>query len=74
MPPGSKRRQNDGNDERKPSAESKPTKRKPLRVKTYLGISVKTVETHRTNLLRKLRCANVAELIRYAFRNGLVDL
>jgi DNA-binding CsgD family transcriptional regulator len=32
------------------------------------------VETHRTNLMRKVHCNSVAELIRYAFRNGLVEL
>ena len=38
-----------------------------------LGISVKTVETHRTNLFRKLKVRSVAELVRYALRHGLVD-
>jgi DNA-binding CsgD family transcriptional regulator len=38
-----------------------------------LGISIKTVETHRTNLFRKLKVRSVAELVRYALRHGLVD-
>lgn len=39
-----------------------------------MGISVKTVETHRSNLLRKLKLHSIAELVRYALVHGLVDL
>jgi DNA-binding NarL/FixJ family response regulator len=39
-----------------------------------MGISVKTVDTHRTHLLRKLKLRSTVELVRYAFRHGLVDL
>ena len=39
-----------------------------------LGISVKTVDTHRSNLLRKLKVHSVAEVVRYAIRHGLVEL
>jgi DNA-binding NarL/FixJ family response regulator len=39
-----------------------------------MGISVKTVDTHRTHLLRKLKLRSAVELVRYAFRHGLVDL
>jgi DNA-binding NarL/FixJ family response regulator len=42
-------------------------------IATALGISVKTVETHRTNVMRKLRLRSVSELVRYAVRNGLVE-
>ncbi len=38
-----------------------------------LGISVKTVETHRTNLMRKLELHSITELVRYAIRLGLVE-
>ena len=38
-----------------------------------LGISVKTVESHRTNVMRKLRIRSVTQLVRYAVRNGLVQ-
>ena len=38
-----------------------------------LFISVKTVEWHRTNLMSKLRVHNVADLVRYAVRQGLVE-
>jgi len=42
-------------------------------VATILGISTKTAETHRSNLMRKLNCHSVAELVRYAIRNHLVE-
>ena len=35
-------------------------------------ISVKTVSTHRTNLLEKLGVSSTAELVLYAVRNGIV--
>lgn len=37
-----------------------------------LSISHRTVDTHRTNLMKKLQVRNIAGLIRYAFRHGLV--
>lgn len=39
-----------------------------------LGISVKTVETHRANIMNKLALRNLAELIRYALQKGLVKI
>ena len=36
-----------------------------------LHLSVKTVSTHKTHLLRKLGCANLAELVRYAIDQGI---
>jgi DNA-binding NarL/FixJ family response regulator len=38
-----------------------------------LGISVKTVETHRARIMSKLRLKSVAGLVRYAIRNHLVE-
>jgi DNA-binding NarL/FixJ family response regulator len=39
-----------------------------------LGISVKTVETHRAQLMERLDIYDVASLVRYAIRNGLAKL
>lgn len=38
-----------------------------------LGISVKTVDRHRTNLMQKLGLRSAVELIGYALREGLID-
>ena len=38
-----------------------------------LFISARTVDTHRTNLMRKLDVRNIAGLIRFAFKHQLVD-
>jgi DNA-binding NarL/FixJ family response regulator len=38
-----------------------------------LGLSEKTVETHRASLLRKLGMRDRVELVRYAIRRGLVE-
>ncbi len=38
-----------------------------------LFISQRTVDTHRRNLIQKLNAKNTAGLVRYAFRNGLVQ-
>jgi len=42
-------------------------------VATILGISIKTAETHRTNILRKLDLHSMSEVVRYAIRNNLID-
>jgi len=38
-----------------------------------LGISVRTAETHRASILRKLRLDSLASLVRYAVRNKLIE-
>lgn len=43
-------------------------------VAVALRLSVKTAETHRTNLMRKLGLHSVADLTRYAVRNGIVQV
>jgi DNA-binding NarL/FixJ family response regulator len=43
-------------------------------VAVTLHLSVKTAETHRTNLMRKLGLHSVADLTRYAVRNGIVQV
>lgn len=39
-----------------------------------LFLSMKTVEVHRTNILRKAKVRNVAELIIWAIRNNLISI
>ena len=39
-----------------------------------LGISVKTVETHRSQIMQRLNIYDIAGLVRYALRTGLVKL
>lgn len=39
-----------------------------------LFISIKTVETHKTNILEKLGLRNSAELVRYAIKNNIIPL
>lgn len=43
------------------------------RVGTILGISVKTVETHRAKIMRKLELESVVGLVRYALRHQLIE-
>jgi DNA-binding NarL/FixJ family response regulator len=51
-------------------AEGKTTKE----IATTLSLSVKTAETHRTNLMRKLDLHSIADLTLYAVRNGIVQI
>ena len=51
-------------------AEGKSTKR----IAGNLHISIKTVETHRLNIMEKLDIHSVAELTKYAIREGLTSL
>lgn len=42
-------------------------------VATVLGISVKTAETHRATLMRKLSLHNLSDIVRYAIRNHIIE-
>ncbi len=42
-------------------------------VAVMLGISVKTSETHRANVMRKLEIHSVSQLVRYAVRNRIIE-
>ena len=42
-------------------------------VAVALGLSVKTAETHRANIMRRLNCHSVSELVRYAIRNNIIQ-
>jgi len=49
-------------------AEGKRTKE----IAAYLSLSPKTIEKHRTNMMRKLDLHNVSEVTVYAIRNGFI--
>lgn len=51
-------------------AEGKTTKE----VATHLGMSVKTAETHRSNIMRKLDFHSVSQLVVYAVRNNIIQV
>jgi two-component system response regulator NreC len=42
-------------------------------IATHLGISVKTAESHRARLMKKLDIHETASLVRYAIRRGLIQ-
>jgi len=42
-------------------------------IASKLGISAKTVDNHRTNLMRKLNIHDIASLTRHALDSGLID-
>jgi DNA-binding NarL/FixJ family response regulator len=42
-------------------------------VATACGISVRTAETHRAKILQKLKLDSIADLVRYAIRNNLIE-
>ena len=42
-------------------------------VAVVLNISVKTAETHRSNIMRRLELHSVSELVRYAVKNQIIE-
>lgn len=42
-------------------------------VAVALGISVKTTETHRANIMHKLNLQSLSDLVRYAIRNKIIE-
>ncbi len=42
-------------------------------IATTLGVSVKTIDAHRANIMRKLSLHSVTELVRYAIREKLIE-
>jgi DNA-binding NarL/FixJ family response regulator len=51
-------------------AEGKSTKE----VASHLDLSVKTAETHRSNIMRKLGLHSISELVLYAVRNSIIQV
>jgi len=39
-----------------------------------LDISIKTAETHRASIMRKLRAKNVTDIVKYCIRNKIIDI
>lgn len=66
----------------KPSIQITPRQRQVLRmivngflnreIGERLGISVRTVEVHRFNLMRRLKVQNVAQLLQTAYKRGVI--
>ena len=42
-------------------------------VASALAISMKTVETHRASIMRKLDLDSLSDLVRYAIRNKIIE-
>jgi DNA-binding NarL/FixJ family response regulator len=42
-------------------------------VAVALGMRVKTVDTHRSNMMKRLNCHSRGELVRYALRNQIIN-
>lgn len=51
-------------------AEGKSTKQ----IASFLNVSVKTIETHRQQIMEKLNIHSIAELTKYAIREGIASL
>ncbi|MBN2615626.1 MAG: response regulator transcription factor [Bacteroidales bacterium] len=45
-----------------------------LKIANMLFISIKTVENHRSNIMNKLKIDNLAGLIKYAIRKGIIQI
>jgi DNA-binding NarL/FixJ family response regulator len=45
----------------------------PSEIAAKLNLSVKTVSTHKANLMQKMGLANQTDLVRYALKHGLLD-
>lgn len=39
-----------------------------------LSLSIKTIESHRTRIMQKIDVSNIADLTKYAIREGIISL
>jgi DNA-binding CsgD family transcriptional regulator len=44
------------------------------KIRSILNLSVKTIETHRATVHHKLELRSVADSVRYAIRNQIIDV
>jgi len=44
------------------------------KISEQLNISIRTVETHKTNIMRKLNLNSTVDLVKFALKNNLIDL
>jgi len=51
-------------------AEGKSTKQIAL----SLDLSIKTIESHRNKVMQKINVSNIADLTKYAIREGIISL
>ena len=42
-------------------------------IATVFGVSIKTVDAHRTHLMAKLNLHSVVDLVRHAIRNNIIQ-
>jgi len=79
-----RKKSGDGTEEPAPRAKLTPREREIVQllaegkssreVADALGLSVKTAETHRANIMRKLNLHSVSDLVMYAVRNNIVHV
>jgi DNA-binding NarL/FixJ family response regulator len=43
-------------------------------ISTTLNVAVKTIETHRSHMMSKLKLHSIAELVMYAVRNDIIHV
>ncbi len=46
----------------------------PKQIAAQLDVSIKTVSTHRRNVMQKVGARSLADLVKYALREGLTSL
>ena len=45
-----------------------------IEIASTLKISIKTVESHRSSIMKKLELENIPDLVKFAIRHGLIDI